>query len=629
MSRKPKDPADKATPEGQLPALAPLTWRSTVASAALLALAAGWAYSTSFSGVFILDDKYITDAPATRILWPPLGGEWAAGNVTRPLVNFSLALNYAFGKADVRGYHAVNLAIHLLAALTLFGLLRRTLRLAPLRARFGAHATALALAVALLWAVHPLQTQAVTYVIQRGEALMGLFYLATLYAFVRAVESPHPVKWYALSALACVLGAGCKQVIVTAPLLVLLYDRCFVAGSFATALRRRWGLYAALAGTWAVLVTQSMGVRQYKGAGFGLWITPFEYACSQFGVILHYLRLVFWPDRLCLDPDWPLAKSAGAILPGLVVVGGLALLTLYGLFWKRPWAFLGAWFFVILAPSSSILPIADLAMEHRMYLPLAAVLTVVVLGAYRLGASRNSHEKAQNSQNFFCAFCAFSWLSVAALLVMIAAGALGYRTWLRNQDYHSEAGMWRQIIAQCPNNNPRARYNLANVLANLADETEQSARRRQLQDEAIALYREGIRLKPQYEEAFNNLGRELHVQGKYTEAIPNYLTSLALKPDNAHVRVNLGKSFQMLGKSTDEADLYIQALLTRDDSAQQHHLDLSLLAAAHNEIGVAMLRTGHLTAARDMFDQAVIEKPGFADARKNLAETLERMKGNF
>ena len=109
------------------------------------------------------------------------------------------------------------------------------------------------MAIALLWALHPLQTEAVTYIVQRVESMMGLFFLLTLYCFIRSVEAPRPRPWQGCAVAACILGAATKEVIALAPVLVLLYDRTFIAGSFAAAWRRRWRVHLALASTWVVL----------------------------------------------------------------------------------------------------------------------------------------------------------------------------------------------------------------------------------------------------------------------------------------------------------------------------------------------------------------------------------------
>jgi len=154
------------------------------------------AYCNSFTGGFFHDDfTSIPENPTIQRLWPiwqalspPHRGELTVEG--RPLINLSLAINYALGGYNVWGYHALNLTVHILAGLTLLGIVRRTLRQPALRDRFGAAANELGLATAVLWTVHPLQTESVTYIVQRAESIMGLFYLLTLYCFIRGAESP-------------------------------------------------------------------------------------------------------------------------------------------------------------------------------------------------------------------------------------------------------------------------------------------------------------------------------------------------------------------------------------------------------------------------------------------------------
>jgi hypothetical protein len=188
----------------------------------------------------------------------------------------------------------VNVAIHMTNALLLFGILRRTFALPVLRERFGSSAVFLAFAIALLWALHPLDTQAVTYIVQRAESLVSLFYLLTLYCTIRGAESGNAKLWYGAAVLACLMGMSTKEVMATAPVMVLLYDRLFLAGSLREVLQRRLWLYAGLALTWVwigYLVMSTGDLAQMSGGGQGprgrsdRW----TYAATQPGVILHYL----------------------------------------------------------------------------------------------------------------------------------------------------------------------------------------------------------------------------------------------------------------------------------------------------------------------------------------------------
>ncbi|MEI6051527.1 MAG: hypothetical protein WCQ44_02395 [Opitutaceae bacterium] len=263
-------------------------------------------YAPSLRVPFLFDDAdAVLRNPTIRrldgaVLHPPADGSTTTG---RPVVNISYALNYALSGEEVWSYHVLNVLIHALAALALLGLMRRTLvALDPSALRFQ---PALAGLVALLWALHPLQTETVICIAQRTEALGGLFYLVTLYAFARALADPNNVSrgWLLLSVAACLIGMASKEVMVTAPVLVLLYDRTFFSRSFAAAWRERRVFYFALAATWLLLiglVLQNGGSRGVA-AGFGLGLSSWSYLLKQAEGIVHYLRLSAWPHPLVLD----------------------------------------------------------------------------------------------------------------------------------------------------------------------------------------------------------------------------------------------------------------------------------------------------------------------------------------
>ncbi len=371
------------------------SWPGTLVCAVAIALAGVAVYWNSLDGQFVFDDQgWIVDNPSIRHLWPP--SEWlfpadAAHVGGRPVVSLTLALNYAIGGLDVRGYHAVNLAIHILTALVLFGVARRTLLLSRpfVGSVAGTHSvsygalrtpisdlrlpTLLALAIALIWVVHPLNTEAVSYVIQRAESLVSLFYLLTLYAVIRGATawdgSPEPSsqrsspRWYFAAVMFCFLGMATKEVMVTAPILILLYDAIFLAGSFRRALAARWRLYLAMAASWGVLAW-TLAATRFHAESTGLSVagfTPLSYLCTEPGVILGYLKLAVWPNSLCFAYGLPPASwPQEIILPGMTIVAILALV-IWALIKRPALGFLGAAFFLILAPTSSFVPILDAA----------------------------------------------------------------------------------------------------------------------------------------------------------------------------------------------------------------------------------------------------------------------------
>jgi tetratricopeptide (TPR) repeat protein len=554
------------------------------------------AYYNSFLAPFIGDDVHsVSENPTIRHLWPvwdALSPPHGRGLTVegRPALNFSFALNYAVSGVRPWGYHALNLAIHILAGLTLLGIARRTLLRPALSGRFGAESTLLALAIAVIWTLHPLQTEAVTYVAQRAESLMGFFYLLTMYCFIRGVESPKPGRWYALSVGSCLLGMGTKEVMASAPLMVLLYDRTFVAGSFREAGKRRWRLYAGLAGTWLVLGYLVASTRNRGGtAGFGSGISWWEYAATQCRAIVHYLRLSVWPCPLVLDYGTDTVQHVGEIAPYALVLAVLAVGTVLCLWRRNTLGFLGAWLFAILAPSSSVVPVASQTVaEHRMYLPLAAVVATVVLGSANLGQ-----------------YLLGRWPQTRRLLEWAVSAAVAlvlmFLTIQRNQDYKTFLTIWQDTVAKCPNN-PRAHNNLGTALAQTGKT-----------EEAIAHYEQALRLKPDYAEALNHLGTVLLQEGKVTDAIRRYEQALRIRPDYAEAHYNLGVALGQTGRIEEAIAHYEQALQLKPDYAE-----------AHNNLGNALAQTGRIEEAIAHYEQTLQLKPDYAEAHYNLGIALAR-----
>ncbi|HUJ71567.1 MAG TPA: tetratricopeptide repeat protein [Verrucomicrobiae bacterium] len=553
----------------------------------LVVVAAGLlAYHNSFTGGFISDDLHsIPENLTIRHLWPiwptlsppPRGGITVEG---RPLINLSLAVNYALGGYNVWGYHALNLVIHILAGLALLGIVRRTLLQPPLRARFGAAANELALATAVLWTVHPLQTESVTYMIQRAESLMGLFYLLTLYCFIRATESQRVNLWYGLCIAACALGMATKEVMVSAPLMVMLYDRAFLCESFRDAWRRRRPLYLGLSATWILL-----GVVMAQGSTFvnasinahNIGVTRWEYFWTEPGVILQYLRLSVWPSSLCLDRGWPIARTCGSILPPAIAVGVLLGASIWAWRTNPVWGFMGAWFFLILAPSSSIIPTQDTIHEHRMYLPLAVVISLVVVGLYSLLRRRSF-----------------------AVFVVLGIG-LGLLTWRRNQDYRDELTIRTDAVAKFPHD-AVVHHNLGVTLASLG-----RAR------EAIEQYEQAVRLNPDDARARYNLGVALVGVGRVPEAIEQYEQAIRIRPDYPEPHNNLGVILAQSGKPQEAIGHFEQVLRARSNNAD-----------AHNNLGAALAQAGRLQEATEQLDQVVRMNPADPEAHYNLGLVLEQ-----
>ncbi len=217
----------------------------------LIALIVGAAYANSLQAPFVFDDNnHIRDNPRIQKLWPIMN---VISRTNRPVVDLTLAVNYRLGKRAVAGYHIFNLAIHIFNALLVMLIVKGTLSVLSSKGFNEKRADMLSFFIALLWALHPIQTQSVTYIIQRSELLMGLFYLLTLYSVLRLHGKPKVKGWGIAAILFCALGMGCKEVMVTAPIVILLYDRIFLSVSFKEMLKKRGWIYLGLFATWILL----------------------------------------------------------------------------------------------------------------------------------------------------------------------------------------------------------------------------------------------------------------------------------------------------------------------------------------------------------------------------------------
>lgn len=487
----------------------PPPWR---AAPLVLALLCGIAvYADSFHGPFIFDDiDAILNNPRINRNLRDSGASFPTTLSGRPVLSLTFAADEAVGQMHVEVYHATNLLIHLACGALLFGIFSRNLARRQFWGdRFQTSAPWLAGGVTAIWIVHPLNTQAVTYIVERAESLAALFYLAVIYSLIRDAEKPRLI-WKLAGISACALGMATKETMATAPLVALLYDRTFISGSFASALKKRASLYTGLAATWAILVVIVLAGARSSSVNFSQNISPLDYARTQLGVIAHYVCLSAWPQNLVLDYyDWPIAWLWTQIDAGGWIVA-LSILFFTAAVWMKPWlGFLGAWFFIILAPSSSVIPIfTEVAAEQRMYLPLIAPIALVVIGGWALLARYPTGR----------------W--VGALIAAVLIAMLAVCTFMRNAEYHDPQIIWADNVAQRPLN-PRAHFNLG---YSLTDQGNPAA--------AAAEYRTALDLAPDYYAAARALGRAFEQSGNVKKADDFYTREIqsfpAFSPE-AHV----------------------------------------------------------------------------------------------
>ena len=541
---------------------------------ALISLAACLAYANSFSGTFVFDDKvHIHANQRIQDPWPP--AHLLSGR--RPLVDVSLAVNFALHGLDAAGYHAWNLGVHLCAGWALFGVIRRSAQIAQLGGRRSGSPTALAAAVTLLWIVHPLTTQAVTYIVQRGESMMALFYLLTLYGLLRAARTTRPVRWLAVSVVSCALGMVTKSVMISAPLAALLCDKVFLSGSFRQGLRARWRYYLALGATLLLIVAtgDAWGVLdpapgRNRAVGFGLTdVTALQYALTQGGVILHYLKLAVWPVGLCFDYAWPMVDRWRSAVPAVTTVLVLLVLTIWAVMRNQPLGFAGAVFFLVLGPTSSIVPIRDAAVEHRMYLPLAVVVLLLVVGIRKLLTMGSAAHGAVLRRSSL----------VATVLVFVTAMGFGMSTARRNRVYASEESLWLDTVQKRPGN--------ARAFLNYGSATFDPAA-------AVQAFQQAIELRPDYADAWYNLGRAFAAQDELERAVEHYRSAIRHDPLLAEAYFNMGNAFDRLGRSNEALAAYADAVRIAPTYVR-----------AHYNLGNALYKNGEWSKALERFENVL------------------------
>jgi len=438
----------------------PPAWHTlarTPLSLLLIALAVLLTYYHSLDVPFYLDDfSSIQENPLIYDWhgWDSLRKLWESAPM-RFVGSLSFVLNYQTGQFNVWGYHLLNIAIHLLNGWLVYALLASLLRTPRLQAVPPLVKTWLPLLTALLFVLHPLHIQAVTYIVQRLAALAVLFYLAALVAFIQARLSP-PGKirwrWAALCLLLALLALLTKQNTVTLPLMMLLIGGVFFGDDLVT-LKRIWQLLlggvAVLGGVWLVLAL-THNYNPFSLAAMETLtrdtaqISRLDYLAVQMSVLWHYIRLFFLPFGLHIDYD-PQPLTGFANLGVLLALAGHLLVLGTALYQARRWPLLAfAILFYYLAHSveSSLIPIRDVVFEHRTYLPdvgLCLLSAWLVLQGWTSAQSRLQGAPAQGTP-----------LGLL-LIVTVLLGGLATLTWQRNQLWRDPIALWQHNVQQAPN----------------------------------------------------------------------------------------------------------------------------------------------------------------------------------
>ncbi len=563
-------------------------------------------YSNTFSASFHFDDEQnIVTNPQIKGL-----SNFLDFSASRYVGFLSFALNYHFGRLDVFGYHLVNLLIHITNGLLVYTLVLLVFKtplmgpssaalLEPSAGGIAQPSAWIAFITALLFLVHPLQTQAVTYIVQRFTSLATLFYLLSIVCYLKwrlaGPDSKGRTAWYAGAFVSTLLAMKTKEISFTLPFMILWVEAIF----FWPLTRKQWGALIPFLLTLPIIPLSSLATLGEAEGGFARETTDIgrlDYLFTQFRVIVTYLRLLVLPIGQNLDYDYPIYHSLlePAVLLSFFFLSLLVGLAVYLVFFSqhRLLAFGLLWFFLTLSIESSIIPIRDVIFEHRLYLP-----SVGLILAASAGVVEGLHR----------------WRMAVSIGVAVVVVLFSVATYQRNRVWNDEVSLWADVVQKSPNK-ARGYINLGAVCVN-----------QNRLEEAVKAYKAAITLltfKPDLAHAnlnlalsYNNLGYIYNKLENLDEAIQAYKTALKFNPDYALAHNNLGNTYKKLERLDEAIQEYKTASTLVPD-----------LVDAHYNLGVVYYEQGRLSEAIVAFKEAVQLKPDFVLAHNKLGNAYKKLE---
>jgi len=500
------------------------------------------AYENSFFASFYLDDvRHILQNEAI-VDWSNIGAIFSYSR-QQFLPYLTLAINYEIGGLNPLTYHVLNFFIHYGAAIFLYLLCLETWNTPAMQGASPKFSKQLAAFItAGIFLLHPLQTESVTYVIQRSESMAGMFYLAALYFYVRARMAGKgniALGYFLLTGVAAFCSAFSKATAVTLPAMIVTYELFFFETSYKDLLRKKMVLILLIPA--GVVVSHVLKPLLERGFFYdpGIAFTRKQYIMTQFSVLLTYLRLYFWPANQNIDWDYPLASHFFALKTFAAFLLLFALIVLAVLAYRRfRLVSLGiVGFFITLAPTSSIIPLHDVVFEHRMYLAVAflAMGCVQVL-LWSLARIREISPATQG----------------IAFVTAIAAVTVGLTsiTHARNEVWTSSLSLWKDAVQKSPNKaRPHNNYGRALYMLNMRM-TEAAKREFEIANQ----------LMPHWEVPWHNLAIAYFEEGDYQRAIASDLEAIKRKANYKPSLYQLGSSYRELEQWND-ARIYLERLV--------------------------------------------------------------------
>jgi Tfp pilus assembly protein PilF len=548
-------------------------------------------YANTIGSPFIFDSRNnIESNPHIRISKITLNqlteAAFKSPSRQRPLSNISFALNYYLHGYNVVGFHVVNILVHISTGFLLYFFVKSTFRTPALRSRYGDYLW-ISFFTTAVWMVHPLQTQSVSYIVQRMNSLCAMFYVLSILFYTRfRLSGQQKNKWWLFSGciLAAMLALASKQIAVTLPVFIVAYEWYFFQNLELKWLKNKIPLLSGCLLLVTVIALALLGsnpldgiLQGYKGRDF----TLIQRLLTEPRVVIFYLSQLLWPhpSRLNLDHDFTLSNSLTdpmttffsiftiAALIGLAVVMARK---------QRLLSFCILWFFGNLVIESSIVPL-EIIFEHRVYLPSMTFSLIIVLLVYR--------------------WVKPTWLPTALLCSMVTVCA--FWTYERNEVYSDRITFWQD----CVDKSPRKARPYNNLGVSLADQG--------YHDQAIKNYQKALQIDPLYQEPVANIGISLAQQGKMEESITQFLKALEINPKDYKTLNNLGASLIVVGRHKEAIQNLSQALTLNPYYAQ-----------AHTNLGAALQHQGRIEEAINHFSTAVLLDPDYTRAYNNLGIIL-------
>jgi protein O-mannosyl-transferase len=434
-------------------------------------------------------------------------------------------------------------------------------------------------------------------------------------------------RWQTVAVCACAMGMACKESMVTAPVMVALFDRVFLFDSFRLAWRRRAGLYVGLAATWLLLAGLLATDPRPHSAGFSAGLSPWTYLLNQAPVITRYFELALWPRSLVLLYGWPRQVTLTDVLPEALFVLTLVALTVVALRKRPMWGFAAAWVWITLAPTSTLVPIAtEVAAERRMYLPLMGLITLAVVGTVWIWTAMKAAPPLSTSRPGVAPI-------TAALVVGGVAVGLASGTVARNEEYASPVTMARTVLERHPTS--IAHLSLGRALLDAGEPIEG----RQHVEAAL----------PGVPAAHVTLGLLLLADGKTAAAMEHLQAFVRDQPaflaDAVIARAAMGQTFMDQERWPEAAEEFRTILQAVPDNlvAQRSLAEVEIAqglwepavrhyrtyltqvpndAGSLNNLGIALGSLGAMSEARSAFEKATAADPNQASAQHNYAAVL-------